>query len=255
MNPKWILCDGNRWYDLYQKLLRSEKEETKQSMNTWFPPESGLREQIERVHAFRPEGFYEGPQLLDIDDGVASAQGSSIDRLSAKIKGKKPASAKSRQDQLLSMFALNMFESDETRRAVSDELMGESSRSSAMNRGSKKKAKTVVGKVRRKLFSRKLSKDSSAENISVDDSKNQESFVRDNENSIRGIGAQQSVRERGGRRASMAGVSVPSEDRLKRPLNPDVAKVELQPNAAKVENEEIPPHSKKRNRRRRHSLV
>lgn len=61
LNPKWVLCDAYRWKELYDKLLCSEKEETKESMNIWFPPESGLREQIERIHNNRPDGFYQEP--------------------------------------------------------------------------------------------------------------------------------------------------------------------------------------------------
>jgi len=85
LNPKWVLCDSYRWKELYDKLLLSNKKETQQSMNIWFPPESGLREQIERVHERRPNGFYnEGPGApVDSDDssnegGVGGVGGGSL---------------------------------------------------------------------------------------------------------------------------------------------------------------------------------
>jgi len=39
-------------------MLLSDDELTKQAMGVWFPPESGLREQIERIYQRHPEGFY-----------------------------------------------------------------------------------------------------------------------------------------------------------------------------------------------------
>ena len=71
LNPKWVLCDSFRWKELYDKLLKSDKKETQQSMNVWFPPESGLRELIERVHQARPSGFYKGEEGGD-DDSSSS---------------------------------------------------------------------------------------------------------------------------------------------------------------------------------------
>jgi hypothetical protein len=72
LNPKWVLCDSFRWKELYDKLLKSDKKETQQSMNVWFPPASGLRELIERVHEARPSGFYKGDDGGD-DDESSSA--------------------------------------------------------------------------------------------------------------------------------------------------------------------------------------
>lgn len=84
LNPKWLLCDSRGWYELYQKLLLSENEETQQSMNVWYPPDSGLREQIERVHNMRPEGFYEKPAVqVEFSDNV-----SGISKEEAKAENK-----------------------------------------------------------------------------------------------------------------------------------------------------------------------
>ena len=56
LNPKWILCDQG-WYHLYEKLLASKRRNVQESLNIWFPPESGIREQIERIHTNHPDGF------------------------------------------------------------------------------------------------------------------------------------------------------------------------------------------------------
>lgn len=56
LNPKWILCDPG-WKIIYDKLLASENEEVKASMQVWFPEESGVRDQIEEIHSRHSEGF------------------------------------------------------------------------------------------------------------------------------------------------------------------------------------------------------
>lgn len=68
LNPKWVLCDSFRWKELYDQLMSSDKLETQQSMKIWFPPDSGLREIIERVHKSRPHGFYKGDPNTEDDD-------------------------------------------------------------------------------------------------------------------------------------------------------------------------------------------
>jgi hypothetical protein len=59
LNPKWVLCDPG-WKDLYDKLIVSEKEDIVNSMRIWYPPESGIREQIERIWERHPKGFVRG---------------------------------------------------------------------------------------------------------------------------------------------------------------------------------------------------
>lgn len=49
LNPKWILMDQG-WMHLYQKLLYSQHKNVQDAMNIWFPPESGLRDDIERIY-------------------------------------------------------------------------------------------------------------------------------------------------------------------------------------------------------------
>ena len=60
LNPKWILCDPG-WKELYDKLLASNREEVKQSMAIWFPPDSGVREQIKAICRRHKSGFEGGP--------------------------------------------------------------------------------------------------------------------------------------------------------------------------------------------------
>lgn len=56
LNPKWILADKG-WKQVYDKMIASEDELIQCSLETWFPRESGIREQIEAIHARHPDGF------------------------------------------------------------------------------------------------------------------------------------------------------------------------------------------------------
>lgn len=56
LNPKWILADIG-WKKVYDKMLLSDDPEIQQSLNSWYPKESGVRELIERVHEKFPNGF------------------------------------------------------------------------------------------------------------------------------------------------------------------------------------------------------
>jgi len=56
LHPKWILCDPG-WKALYDKLMASDQKNVVDSLNIWFPPESGIREKIEDIHRRHPHGF------------------------------------------------------------------------------------------------------------------------------------------------------------------------------------------------------
>jgi len=56
LNPKWILCDQG-WSKIYQKLLSSNHRNVQESLDVWFPPESGIKSHIERIRKNHPEGF------------------------------------------------------------------------------------------------------------------------------------------------------------------------------------------------------
>ena len=49
LNPKWILMDPG-WMQLYQHQLTSKHRHVQESMDIWFPKDSGLREDIERIY-------------------------------------------------------------------------------------------------------------------------------------------------------------------------------------------------------------
>lgn len=134
LNPKWVLCDSNRWYNLYQKLLRAENIDTQRSMDVWFPPDSGLREKIEKIHNSRPEGFYEEPLPSD-DDGSLS--------LSLKSGRKSVAVRNGKKDHLMGMFAMGLLEKP---KEVEEIDLGKSPKKSAMKRARKKMGKLVKGK-------------------------------------------------------------------------------------------------------------
>ena len=60
LNPKWVLCDPG-WKPLYDKLLMcNASEDVRNSMDIWFPKDSGVREQIEELCSKYPYGFERG---------------------------------------------------------------------------------------------------------------------------------------------------------------------------------------------------
>ena len=54
LNVKWILMDPG-WMNLYQKQLSSQHPNILDSMKIWFPPESGIREDIARIYELQRE--------------------------------------------------------------------------------------------------------------------------------------------------------------------------------------------------------
>eukprot|EP00956_Cyclotella_meneghiniana_P042373 scaffold248438_cov104-Cyclotella_meneghiniana.AAC.4 len=67
----WILCDRG-WKKVYDKLLASKHPNVQDSLNSWLPPDSGLREKIEDISRRHPNGFgsgekgvSEGTELMD----------------------------------------------------------------------------------------------------------------------------------------------------------------------------------------------
>eukprot|EP00934_Nitzschia_sp_Nitz4_P004621 Nitzschia sp. Nitz4//scaffold136_size62208//53331//58820//NITZ4_006378-RA/size62208-processed-gene-0.42-mRNA-1//-1//CDS//3329535648//4611//frame0 len=54
LNPKWIMCDPG-WKELYDKLLASDNDDIRSSMEIWFPPE--IRAELEAACAKHPYGF------------------------------------------------------------------------------------------------------------------------------------------------------------------------------------------------------
>jgi len=71
LNPKWVLCDPG-WYCIYEKLLASKRRYVQESLNVWFPPESGVREQIERIHLNHPDGFQRrSRELNDVKESLS----------------------------------------------------------------------------------------------------------------------------------------------------------------------------------------
>jgi hypothetical protein len=71
LNPKWMLCDG--WGKIYDELMASDRAEVKESLNTWFPPDSGIREKIADIRKRFPRGFVRQQRtknLADIDPSI-----------------------------------------------------------------------------------------------------------------------------------------------------------------------------------------
>ena len=75
LNPKWVLCDPG-WKRIYDKLMASNARHVQDALKVWFPPESGIRELIERVYAKYPDGFVrdagDDKEGEDMDDMAAA---------------------------------------------------------------------------------------------------------------------------------------------------------------------------------------
>jgi len=56
INPKWVLCDPG-WRRVYDKLLASRKANVQDSLDCWFPPGTGIREEIDRIYKNHPYGL------------------------------------------------------------------------------------------------------------------------------------------------------------------------------------------------------
>jgi len=67
INPKWILCDKG-WKKIYDAMCHSENPNIKSSMDTWFPPDSGIRERINDIHRRHPDGFVQKVEIICLDD-------------------------------------------------------------------------------------------------------------------------------------------------------------------------------------------
>lgn len=56
LNPKWIIADKG-WKRVYDKMMSSEDPVTQKSLETFFPKQTGIREQIESICQKHPDGF------------------------------------------------------------------------------------------------------------------------------------------------------------------------------------------------------
>ena len=65
LHPKWVLCDPG-WIQVWKVLLSSNLPYVQESLNVWYPPESGIREKINEIFMSFPSGFTEA------DDGMST---------------------------------------------------------------------------------------------------------------------------------------------------------------------------------------
>ena len=72
LNPKWLLCDPG-WIALFRELLSSKRPSVKDSLDKWFPPESGLRERILDISRRFPKCFLDKNKHND-DSVLAEAE-------------------------------------------------------------------------------------------------------------------------------------------------------------------------------------
>jgi len=53
LNPVWPIRDDG-WFEVWQSLCAGD---TKGTCDSWYPPESGIREKIQKIHETFPNGF------------------------------------------------------------------------------------------------------------------------------------------------------------------------------------------------------
>jgi hypothetical protein len=56
LNPEWVLCDPG-WKEIFDEQFKSESQHVKDSLDSWYPPSSGIRETIQRIAGAHPNGF------------------------------------------------------------------------------------------------------------------------------------------------------------------------------------------------------
>ena len=54
INPVWPIRDKG-WYEVFQALQKND--EAASNLASWFPPDSGVKDKIEKAHGDYPEGF------------------------------------------------------------------------------------------------------------------------------------------------------------------------------------------------------
>ena len=67
LNPKWILCDKG-WKTVYDDLVASQHPNVQSSLDSWYPPESGIRKRIESIYRQHPSGFDTTSQIRNISN-------------------------------------------------------------------------------------------------------------------------------------------------------------------------------------------
>jgi len=58
LNPVWPVRDAG-WFEVHMQLMRSEA--SKGPCDAWYPPESGIREKMDKIHERFPKGFQRVP--------------------------------------------------------------------------------------------------------------------------------------------------------------------------------------------------
>lgn len=56
IHPKWVLCDPG-WLNVWNKLCASDYPFVQESLDAWYPPESGIRERIREITIAFPRGL------------------------------------------------------------------------------------------------------------------------------------------------------------------------------------------------------
>ena len=70
LNPKWVLCDPEYWWAIYEAMLSSPA--AAQALECWLPQSSELRGKIAQVHAQHPDGFMRTGSVDDMGEDASN---------------------------------------------------------------------------------------------------------------------------------------------------------------------------------------
>lgn len=73
LNPKWVLCDPG-WISLFKQLISSRNPSVRNSVDLWFPPDSGLKERILEISKRHPTGFQSSEGSKEMDSELAEQE-------------------------------------------------------------------------------------------------------------------------------------------------------------------------------------
>eukprot|EP00408_Alexandrium_pacificum_P061029 CAMPEP_0171160960 /NCGR_PEP_ID=MMETSP0790-20130122/3825_1 /TAXON_ID=2925 /ORGANISM="Alexandrium catenella, Strain OF101" /LENGTH=802 /DNA_ID=CAMNT_0011625507 /DNA_START=112 /DNA_END=2521 /DNA_ORIENTATION=+ len=93
LNPVWPVRDVG-WYEVYEALW--DNENARETMESWYPEESGIRERIEALHQQYPDGF-----LTMLSEPSATVSGSGSGQASNRISVIEDLDAAERVDLVL----------------------------------------------------------------------------------------------------------------------------------------------------------
>lgn len=64
LNLKWVLCDPG-WLEIWYAMRSSSDQHVQEALDIWYPPQSGIREEIDRISELYPKGFITNAESIE----------------------------------------------------------------------------------------------------------------------------------------------------------------------------------------------